>query len=47
MNYRPENVAEDFYGNDELDWVILLTANITNVRDEWPLNNRDIYQYCS
>ena len=43
--FRPENVAEDFYGNDELDWVILLTANITNVRNEWPLNNRDIYQY--
>ena len=43
--FRPENVAEDFYGNDELDWVILLTANITNVRDQWPLNNRDIYQY--
>ena len=43
--FRPENVAEDFYGNDELDWVILLTANITNVRNQWPLNNRDIYQY--
>ena len=43
--FRPENVAEDFYGNDELDWVILITANITNVRDQWPLNNRDIYQY--
>ena len=43
--FRPENVAEEFYGNDELDWVILITANITNVRDQWPLNNRDIYQY--
>ena len=43
--FRPENVAEEFYGNDELDWVVLITANITNVRDQWPLNNRDIYQY--
>jgi len=43
--FRPENVAEEFYGNDELDWVILITANITNIRDQWPLNNRDIYQY--
>ena len=43
--FRPENVAEEFYGNEELDWVILITANITNVRDQWPLNNRDIYQY--
>ena len=43
--FRHENVAEDFYGNDELDWVVLITANITNVRNQWPLNNRDIYEY--
>jgi len=43
--FRPENVAEEFYGNDELDWVILTTAGITNVRNEWPLNNRDIFDY--
>ena len=43
--YRPENVAEDFYGSDELDWVGLMNANIVNVRDEWPLSNRDIYDY--
>ena len=43
--YRPENVAEDFYGSDELDWVVLMNANIVNVRDEWPLANRDIYDY--
>ena len=38
-------MAEDFYGNDELDWVILTTAGIVNVRNEWPLNNRDIFNY--
>ena len=43
--FRPENVAEDFYGNDELDWVILTTAGIVNVRNEWPLNNRDIFDF--
>ena len=43
--FRPENVAEDFYGNDELDWVVLTTAGIINVRNEWPLNNRDIFNY--
>ena len=43
--FRPETVAEEFYGNDELDWVILTTAGIVNVRNEWPLNNRDIYDY--
>ena len=43
--FRPETVAEDFYGNDELDWVVLTTAGIVNVRNEWPLNNRDIFDY--
>ena len=43
--YRPENVAEDIYGSDELDWVVLMNANIVNVRDEWPLSSRDIYDY--
>ena len=43
--FRPETVAEDFYGNDELDWVILTTAGIVNIRNEWPLNNRDVFNY--
>ena len=43
--FRPETVAEEFYGNDELDWVVLTTAGIINVRNEWPLNNRDIFNY--
>jgi hypothetical protein len=33
------------YGSAELDWVVLLTAGITNVRDQWPLSNRDLYNY--
>ena len=27
------------------DWVVLLVAGITNVRNEWPLSNRDLYNY--
>ena len=42
---RPDTVAEEFYGNAELDWVVLLTAGIINVRDEWPLSNFQLYQY--
>ena len=42
---RPDTVAEDFYGNSELDWVVLITAGIINVRNEWPLSNRDLYYY--
>jgi len=42
---RPDTVAEEFYGNDELDWVVLMTAGIINVRNEWPLSNYQLYQY--
>ena len=42
---RPDTVAEEFYGNSELDWVVLITAGIINVRNEWPLSNRDLYYY--
>ncbi len=50
--FRPENVAEDYYGSDELDWVVLLSANgpintsgIINARNDWPLSNRNLYNY--
>ena len=42
---RPDTVAEEFYGREELDWVVLLTAGIINVRDEWPLSNYELYKY--
>jgi hypothetical protein len=42
---RPDTVAEEFYGSAELDWVVLMTAGIINVRDEWPLSNYQLYQY--
>ena len=43
--HRPEIVAENYYGSAELDWVVLLTANIVNIRNDWPLDNRDVYNY--
>jgi len=42
---RPDLVAEEFYGDAELDWVVLMTAGILNVRDEWPLSNYNLYRY--
>ena len=36
MGARPDTVAEDLYGNAEFDWVVLTTAGIINVRNEWP-----------
>jgi len=42
---RPDVVAEEFYGSAELDWVVLMTAGIINVRDEWPLSNYHLYYH--
>ena len=45
MGLRPDTVAEELYGSDQLDWVVLTVAGILNVRNEWPLSDRDIYDY--
>ena len=42
---RPDTVARDLYGKSNLDWVVLITANIINVRDEWPLSDKEVYDY--
>lgn len=42
---RPDNVANKFYKNPDLDWVILLSNNITNVYEEWPMPERAFDRY--
>jgi len=42
---RPDLVAEELYGSAQYDWVVLITAGITRVRDQWPLSDRQIYDY--
>ena len=42
---RPDTVAEELYGSADLDWVVMLTAGIINVRDQWPLSNFELYRY--
>ena len=44
---RPETVAEQIYGSPEFDWVVILTAGIINIRNEWPLSNSELYEYAS
>jgi hypothetical protein len=44
-NQRPEIIASKLYGDPELDWVILTTNNITNIREQWPLSNTDLHSY--
>ena len=45
-NSRPDVLAEQIYEDPELDWVILITNNITNIRNQWPLSHNDLYSYC-
>jgi hypothetical protein len=42
---RPDNVAQKLYGDSELDWVVLLSNNIINIRDEWPMSQYDLERY--
>ncbi len=42
---RPELVAEELYGSSQYDWVVLVSAGITRVRDQWPLSDRQVYDY--
>ena len=45
MGARPDTVAEDLYGSAQFDWVVLTVAGIINVRNEWPLNPKDLFDY--
>ena len=42
---RPDTLAEALYGKSDLDWVILISAGIINVRDEWPMSDHELYEY--
>ena len=42
---RPDNVAQELYGNSDLDWVILASNNIINVYDEWPMTQVNFENY--
>ena len=45
LGARPDNVAEELYGSASLDWVVITCAGIVNIRDEWPLDSEQIYNY--
>ena len=42
---RPDNVAEKVYGNDGLDWVVLLSNNIIDINNEWPMNQSQLNMF--
>ncbi len=44
-NERPDNVAEKVYGNSKLDWIVLLSNNIIDVYNEWPVEDFRFYEF--
>ena len=44
-NDRPDNVANDFYDDPTLDWLVMLCNNIVSLQSEWPLNRNDFETY--
>ena len=41
---RPDTIAEELYGDASLDYVIILVAGITNITNEWPLQDYEVYE---
>jgi hypothetical protein len=42
---RPDNVAYKFYGDSNLDWIVLLSNDIYNIYDEWPKSTTMFQNY--
>lgn len=42
---RPDNVAYEQYGDETLDWLILIANNIINVQSEWPMTQQTFYNF--
>ena len=42
---RPDNVANEIYGDPTLDWVVLTSNNIVNIYNEWPLSQQVFEDY--
>lgn len=42
---RPDNVAQKIYEDPNYDWIILITNNIQNIREDWPLSQSDLNVY--
>tara|TARA_B100001989_G_C24494757_1_gene441570 strand:+ start:16 stop:675 length:660 start_codon:yes stop_codon:yes gene_type:complete len=42
---RPDTVAKKLYDDENLDWIILLSNNIINVQNEWPMGQYEFQRY--
>ena len=42
---RPDTVSEEIYGTPDLDWLILMSNNIIDIKNEWPMTQYDLNTY--
>ena len=42
---RPDTIAEELYGKSSLDWVLIISTGITNIRNDWPLSSKELYDF--
>ena len=40
---RPDTISELLYGSPQYDFVVILTAGITNINHQWPVQDFQIY----
>ena len=41
---RPDTIASKIYGSSRFDYVVILSAGITNINHEWPVQDYQIYE---
>lgn len=41
---RPDQLSQKFYGSTKYDWVILLSNNIINIYNDWPVTEHELYE---
>ena len=43
---RPDQISDEFYGDPQFDWVVLLTNNVVNLYQDWPMAEDELYRHC-
>ena len=46
-NKRPDQIADELYGDPSLDWVVRIVANIINLQNDFPLSAQQLFEFCN
>ena len=42
---RADTIADELYGSSTYDWVVLISANIINYQNDFPLSSQELFNY--